>query len=233
MFQKFFYTPFPVESCLQGRMCENVNAEIATSTVKSLIDCVGYLMWTFFARRVKANPSYYGASSAATEDVQDFMLSVAKDTIGKLADEHCLEIDGDIEEVDAAVKPTPLGAAASDYYLTYRTPKQMLFGVNECFKLIQSKFSYVGAQPVPPFAPGMLCPMMRPFKMDELCIAWLLYSMSCTHEYDELPVRHNEEILNEELSKKLKWGHDTSSLLNTNGKSSYTDAEVYAGSHTK
>lgn len=214
-------------------MCENVNAEIATSTVKSLIDCVGYLMWTFFARRVKANPSYYGASSADAADVEEFLLSVAKDTISQLRDEKCIEVDGDMEEVDCQVKPTPLGAAASEYYLTFKTPKQMLFGVKECANMIQKKFPGQVTLKPPLFVAGEGSPMIRPVELDELSIAWLLYSLSCTHEFNELPVRHNEEILNEELSDQVMWGADTSSLLNENGRSSYIDPEIYGDAHTK
>ena len=52
-YKKFLYSPFPVESCLDEKMCENLNAEIAIGTISSIIDAVGYLTWTFFARRVK------------------------------------------------------------------------------------------------------------------------------------------------------------------------------------
>lgn len=39
-------------------------------------------------------------------------------------------------------------------------------------------------------------------------IAKILYELSFTHEYNELPVRHNEEELNLELSRGLPWGYD-------------------------
>ena len=56
-YRKFLYSPFPVESCLYEKMCENLNAEISIGTINSTIDAVGYLTWTFYVRRVKANPS--------------------------------------------------------------------------------------------------------------------------------------------------------------------------------
>ncbi len=230
--KKFLYKPFPVESCLRERLCENLNAEIVSGTIKSLVDSVGYLTWTFFARRVKANPSYYGATSSTDEGVELFLLSVAKDTLTLLDKEKCLSIDGDMENVDCDIIPSALGAAASAYYLTYRTPKQMQFGLKECAKILmkevkdfedrKTKVTIMDSRP-----------LVRAKRTDEISIAWLLYTIACTHEFDELPVRHNEEILNEELSRGLMWGADTSKILSSNGRSSNISPEIYAQPHTK
>jgi len=63
-------------------------------------------------------------------------------------------------------------------------------------------------------------------------LAWLLYSLSSTHEFDELPVRHNEEILNEQLSDELMWGPDTQSIL-SGSRDQYYNPEIYEDPHTK
>lgn len=55
--KKFLYEPFPVESCLGERMCDTINAEISIGTISCYSDAIGYLKWTFYARRVKLNPS--------------------------------------------------------------------------------------------------------------------------------------------------------------------------------
>jgi Sec63 Brl domain len=67
----------------------------------------------------------------------------------------------------------------------------------------------------------------------ELTVAWLFYTIACTHEFDELPVRHNEEILNEQLSGGLMWGADTSGLQSSKQSLSYINPDVYADPHTK
>lgn len=228
--QRFLYSPFPVESCLRGRLCDNLNAEIAGGTVKSLLDCVGYLTWTFFARRVKANPSYYGASSSDTAEVERFLLDVAKETVQQLAEEKCVLIEGDMDAVDCALFSTSLGAAGSDFYLVYQSPKQMQFGLQECAKLIiRERSSDVGRD----YSTSKLVPMHVPKRIDEITISWLLYTLSCTHQFDELPVRHNEEILNEELSNNLIWGPNTDKVQSISGRSAYIDPDVYADPHTK
>jgi hypothetical protein len=223
-YKKFLYTPFPVESCLRDRLCENLNAEIASGTVNSTLDAVGYLVWTFFARRVKANPSYYGAKSSSSEHVEEFLSLVANDTLTKLQDEGCIEID----ENDV-VKASTLGKAVSKFYLNHRTAKQMQFGLRQCAKMIISEKPSIGNID----KTSTLRPLVRSNRLDEVSIAWLIYALCCTHEFDELPVRHNEEFLNEELSESVMWGPNTSAVLSKDGRAGYINAEVYADSHTK
>lgn len=54
-------------------------------------------------------------------------------------------------------------------------------------------------------------------------------------EYDELPVRHNEEELNLELSKKLPWGYDLSKVSFWIAKKKYTGnlLDIMLDPHTK
>lgn len=231
-YHKFLYSPFPVESCLHGKMCENLNAEISIGTISSIVDAVGYLTWTFYARRVKANPSYYGARSTSEEGIEDFLLEVAKETINKLKQYSCVTIeDGDGN--DRLVKPTYLGRCSSLFYLLCQTPKQMDFGINEARKLIKSAVEeseiWRGRS-----SGNSLGPFMRAKRVDEISAAWLLYSLSSTHEFDELPVRHNEEHLNADLSDGLMWGPDISALINPDQpRANYVNNDVMADSHTK
>lgn len=238
-YSKFLYTPFPVESCLSARMCENLNAEVAIGTITSFVDAVGYLTWTFFARRVKANPSFYGAESSKDEDVDDFLIEVVKSTFDKLDEHKCIEF-GETSGEDRAVKPTLLGKTASSYYLDYRTPKQMLSSVKEARKIIMTLLDEFEAQVQ--FDAGEakeLRQFQRWDRIDEVSAAWLLYSISRTHEFDELPVRHNEEHLNADLSEELEWGADTSELMSNeerdphNPRPNYNNMDVMADPHTK
>jgi len=222
-YKKFLYTPFPVESCLRGRICENLNAEIASKTVNTIVDAAGYLVWTFFARRVKANPSYYGAKSSSPDHVEEFLSLVATEALEKLKEEGCIEIDKN-DHVHASI----LGKATSEFYLNHRTAKQMQFGLRQCAKMILLEKTCIDTQKENKLK---LRPLVRSSRLEEVSIAWLLYALCCTHEFDELPVRHNEEFLNEELSESVMWGADTSAVRS--GSRGYIDSEVYGDSHTK
>lgn len=219
--KKFLYEPFPVESCLEERLCETINAEVSIGTITSLSDAIGYLKWTFFARRVKLNPSYYGALSSSENDVDEFFLEIITDTVKKLHEHGCIHLDG-TEGTDSLVSPTPLGTACSNFYLNHRTPMQMLNGarslksilsqhgaeVNHGEALAKQDFIHDGSSQ----RVARMQTLATTHEMYTYAVAKILFSLSATHEYDELPVRHNEEDLNLELSKSLPWGHDLSKV---------------------
>jgi hypothetical protein len=236
---QFLYSPFPVESCLGEKMCENINAEISSGTIASGVEAVGYLTWTFFARRVKANPSYYGAESGSEEHVDALLASVVKETLDKLRESGCIEFDGDAEGVDFDVTPTVLGTACAKYYLTYRTPKQMQLGVREARKIIMQAIEEEGNDngdsEVVNRSQNKIrtIPFTRSTRVDEVTIAWLLYTLSATHEFNELPVRHNEEIQNQELSEELMWGPDTSALMADSNERQHHNMDIFSDPHTK
>lgn len=203
-----------------------MNAEIVSGTVSSLIDATGYLGWTFYARRVRANPAYYGASSSSDEDVEQFLMSVAGDALKELKSSGCIKYD---EEADDTVQPLPLGMACSGYYLSHRTPKQMEFGARAARKLISQALDQErgGCD-----GPGtFLSHLKRSHRVDEVAAAWIFYTLCSTHEFDEHPVRHNEEFLNESLSEELKWGPDTSALLSN--QDVHHNPEIFQDPHTK
>lgn len=213
-----------------------MNAEIASGTIKNIVDCVGYLTWTFFARRVKGNPAYYGAESGSDEHVEARLLGVVKESIGKLRTSGCIEMQDDDEYSE--ILTSSLGIAASQYYLTYRTPKQMQLGIREGRKIVMSALEYDGGAETdaPPAAgPSLrLKPITRSLQVDEMSIAWLLFVLCSTHEFDELPVRHNEEFLNQELSDDVMWGPDTADLLSGNkGQRQFRNVDIFLDPHTK
>lgn len=228
-------------------MCEVINAEISIGTINSLSDAIGYLKWTFYSRRVKMNPSYYGAKSSSEEDLEDFYLSVVNATISRLKDEGCIVVN-QTEGTDWSVVPTPLGRACSNFYLLHHTPMQMKKSITSLKQVLSRHTNGENNcqdMPINSFINKDMAKRVKAiqtFVMDypiyTYAVAHVLYGLSSTHgmllcflashlfrysimylqilfrpqEYDELPVRHNEEELNLELSKLLPWGHDLSKV---------------------
>lgn len=217
--KKFLYEPFPVESCLAERMCETMNAEISIGTINSLSDAVGFLRWTFYARRLKLNPTYYGAASSEDNDVESFLLTVVQNSTQKLEDNGCIHIDKSAG-TDASIATTPLGRAASNFYLNHATPKQMLNGARSLRKILAQhhddeskgvelpKQNYIAGDSNSNKAVLSVWKFSTEHSIHTFAIAKILYELSFTHEFNELPVRHNEEELNLELSRGLPWGYD-------------------------
>lgn len=200
---------------------------------------MGYLTWTFFARRVKRNPTYYGAESGSAEHVEARLLAVVEESMESLRSSGCIEMHSDDEY--AEIIPSALGIAASQYYLSCRTPKQMQFGVREGRKIVMNAlqgalqdYTTASDETVSAGSGFSAKPFSRCERVDELSIAWLLFALCSTHEFDELPVRHNEEFLNQELSDDVMWGPDTADLLSGNkGQRQYRNAEIFEDPHTK
>ena len=142
-----------------------------------------------------------------------------------MTDEGCVVAEGD--EVEDSVQPTTLGTTSSRFYLKYTSPKQMGIGLRECARLVTENLN--GEET----SDGSLRPYMPGERVDELTISWLLYTLSFTPEFDELPVRHNEEDLNESLSENVMWGADTASIQSPESTYIYRSPDVYADPHTK
>jgi hypothetical protein len=196
-YKKFLYDPFPVESCLDSRMADNLNAEIATGTVVTIEDCVGWLDWTFYARRVRMNPSYYGAESGDDDTVNEFLLQKVMTCIEELKESGCIitPVDDNMGEV----APTYLGVTSSKFYLHHKTPHQMRIGVKNSRRTMLSSLEQFDSRTG---EHGFAFPV----EVEEIAVASIIYHLAHTYEFSELPVRHNEEQLNAQLADELPWG---------------------------
>eukprot|EP00605_Chrysophyceae_sp_TOSAG23-4_P002875 GSChrysophyteH1.ASY1.ANO1.3170.1 assembled CDS len=168
-YKKFLHEPFPVESSLQNYLHDHLNAEIANGTLHNLEDCIEFLTWTYYFRRLVYNPSYYNLEDASPEGIRTHLINMVKYVCFDLQEGHCLNCtddDGNIIEDDRE-KEEVKDAAAFE-----RRLNALL-------------------SPIQPQAPKNI-PKIA------VCICE-------SSEFSELPVRHNEEILNSELAQSLPW----------------------------
>ena len=179
-YKKFLYEPFPVESCFAGKMAENLNAEISSGAIESVSDAVTYMSLTYYARRIKMNPSFYGADSTNEENIGNFLLVKVKNTLETLEDKGCVHIDKRTE--DWTVTETFLGRAASTFYLDHRTP----FHIHESLRQMSTtKVDLVN------------------FDRKVEFIHQIYLIISFAHEFSWLSVRQNENETNSMLATVL------------------------------
>jgi replicative superfamily II helicase len=218
------------------RLADNVNAEVAIGTISTVADAIGYLDWTFFSRRVKVNPSYYGASSGNAEDIKNFFSRTIKDSLHNLYREGCIIVDAaDFAEVEAhtTITSSVLGRTASNFYLCYKTPIQMRKSIlslrDNVLPLMKQELSKFKSESNDRSKESYL-----PTDVEASMVSSIFYHLAHTHEFDELPVRHNEEHLNYDLSKKLLWGYE---VAYNQGRTKMLDKEsildVMKDPHTK
>jgi len=180
-YRRFIYEPFPVESSLHEQLTDHLNAEIVAKTIKTREEAIDYVTWTYFFRRLTANPAYYDQQAALLEQPdfdkqRDMLANYIERLMNKCLDElirsGCIELkegmamqQGQIPS--AAVEPTKLGRVASLYYLSHRTVAQF----------------------------------QRTLSREGLGFVELMRVLCECPEYDELPVRHNEDKLNAEFAE--------------------------------
>lgn len=162
-YRQYLNDPFPIESSLINQIHDHFNAEVSNSTITNKQQCMDWITWTYFFRRLLKNPSYYGLESTEPQDVKKFLIKLVDDSLTRLQAHGCLKID---EEENFYIEPTFLGNLAAFYYIKHET-----------VHYFNQKLS------------------------NSISLPDLLRVIAYSHEYAEVPLRHNEENLNEELAR--------------------------------
>ncbi|KAJ0170074.1 hypothetical protein K1T71_014680 [Dendrolimus kikuchii] len=115
-FTKLLNDCLPLESHLDHRLHDHVNAEIVTKTIENKQDAVDYLTWTFLYRRLTQNPNYYNLQGVTHRHLSDHLSELVETTLTDLEQSKCIAIE---DEMD--VQPLNLGMIASYYYINYTT----------------------------------------------------------------------------------------------------------------
>lgn len=177
-YKHFLHTGFPVESSLHNVLDNHLGAEVSAGTITTKQDALDYLTWTFFFRRLHKNPTYYGLEISAAEH-RDSPL-----TARQLAADYMIEL------VDKSLNDL----AESDCVLLHNngdvdsTPFGKIMSYYYLsHQTVRTMLSKARENPSPSFAD---------------VLAWI----SLASEFDDLPVRHNEDLINAELAKNLPLG---------------------------
>lgn len=160
-YRKYLNDPFPIESKLTLQLGEHLSAEINSGTITNKQNCMDYLTWTYWFRRITRNPLYYEIPNGDVQTVQKFVVDLIDKTCNELKASGTIQIGED----DFELMPTFLGHVASFYYIQHKS-----------VKFIASKIK------------------------EGLSIYQLLEILSHCEEYEEVPMRHNEENLNAALA---------------------------------
>lgn len=181
-YKKFLHEPFPVESSMHTCLEEHLNAEIAGGTIKSKQDAMDYITWTYLYRRIFMNPSYYGCEDYDEDSVNAFLSRLIEESLDRLFEAGCIDIPG--EDREESVHPTPFGMIASHYYLKYTSMRTFQDRLARNYSPPQVNIK------------GSLMESSGDFPK-------LLRILCDADEFSELPVRHNEDLANQELDMEL------------------------------
>ncbi|KAL8774696.1 MAG: hypothetical protein Q9209_000635 [Squamulea sp. 1 TL-2023] len=130
-YKKFLNEALPIESHLQVYLHDAFVSEISTKIIASTQEAVDWSTYTYFYRRLLANPSYYGMTDTSHNGLSAHLSELVETTLKDLAEAKIIELD---EEDDTV---TPLNAAmiAAYYNISFVTMQTFLLSLSARTKL--------------------------------------------------------------------------------------------------
>ena len=130
-YKKFLNEALPIESHLQVFLHDAFVSEISTKMIASTQDAVDWTTYTYFYRRLLANPSYYSLTDTSNEGLSAHLSELVESTLKDLAEAKIIDLD---EEDDTV---TPLNAAmiAAYYNISFITMQTFLLSLTPRTKL--------------------------------------------------------------------------------------------------
>jgi pre-mRNA-splicing helicase BRR2 len=130
-YKKFLNEALPIESHLQLYLHDAFVTEISTKTIASTQDAVDWMTYTYFYRRLLANPSFYGLTDVSHEGLSTFLSELVENTLKELSEANLIELD----EEDDTVTPMNAATIAAYYNISFITMQTFLLSLTPRTKL--------------------------------------------------------------------------------------------------
>lgn len=127
-FTRFLTAGVPVESHLPDSAHDVFLREVAAGTFSSKQDCVDWLTYTWFYRRLTQNPGFYGLKKVSHEGISEHFSEVVETTLEDLAGSGLIEVnENDDEESEDEDSIEALNGAqiAAHYSVAFLTMKSI------------------------------------------------------------------------------------------------------------
>lgn len=130
-YKKFLNEALPIESHLQTYLPDAFVTEISTRTISSTQDAVDWTTYTYFYRRLLANPSYYGLNDISHEGLSTHLSELVENTLKELSEAKIIDLD----EEDDSISPSNPAMIAAYYNISFITMQTFLLSLNARTKL--------------------------------------------------------------------------------------------------
>ncbi|KJZ76611.1 hypothetical protein HIM_03947 [Hirsutella minnesotensis 3608] len=130
-YKKFLNEALPVESHLHSYLHDAFVTEISTKMIESGDDAINWTTFTYFYRRLLANPSYYGLTSTTHEGLSNYMSDLVETTLRELGESKIIDFDED----DGTVAPQNAAMIGAYYNISYITMQTFLLSLGARTKL--------------------------------------------------------------------------------------------------
>lgn len=130
-YKKFLNEALPIESHLQVWLHDAFVTEISTKTITSTQDAVDWTTYTYFYRRLLANPSYYGLTDTSHDGLSTHLSELVETTLKELSEAKIIDLD----EEDDSVSPLNPAMIAAYYNISFITMQTFLLSLTGRTKL--------------------------------------------------------------------------------------------------
>jgi len=130
-YKKFLNEALPIESHLPVYLHDIFVAEISTKTITSTQDAVDWTTYTYFYRRLLANPSFYGLNDTSHEGLSTHLSELVETTLKELSEAKIIDLD----EEDDSISPLNPAMIAAYYNISFITMQTFLLSLTPRTKL--------------------------------------------------------------------------------------------------
>ncbi|TWU78025.1 DEIH-box ATPase [Metarhizium rileyi] len=130
-YKKFLNEALPVESHLHNYLHDAFVTEISTKMIESGDDAINWTTFTYFYRRLLANPSYYSLTSTTHDGLSNYMSDLVETTLRELSESKIIDFDDE----DGSVSPQNAAMIGAYYNISYITMQTFLLSLSAKTKL--------------------------------------------------------------------------------------------------
>lgn len=130
-YKKFLNEALPVESHLHNFVHDAFVTEISTKMIESGEDALSWTTFTYFYRRLLANPSYYSLTDKSHTGLSQYLSDLVETTLRDLTESKIIEFDDE----DGSVSPLNAAMIAAYYNISYITMQTFLLSLSARTKL--------------------------------------------------------------------------------------------------
>ncbi|KAJ2905059.1 Pre-mRNA-splicing factor brr2 [Zalerion maritima] len=130
-YRKFLNEAIPVESHLWSFLHDAFVTEISTKMIESADDAISWTTYTYFYRRLLANPSYYNLGDRTHDGLSQYLSDLVENTLKELEESKMIELDED----EGTVEPENAAHIAAYYNISHVTMQTFLLSLSGKTKL--------------------------------------------------------------------------------------------------
>lgn len=119
-YRKFLNEALPIESHLQAYLHDAFVTEISTKTIASTQDAVDWATYTYFYRRLLANPSFYSLTDTSHDGLSAHLSEMVENTLKDLTEAKIIDVDEEDDTV-TALHPASIAAYYNISFITMQT----------------------------------------------------------------------------------------------------------------